>query len=856
MTESLLQSNSCHPSGARRTSTGFQKGNEPTQDKQMGKNLEPELEGIDEIRLTNMILQFGLDVPESDALTSDYSIWKNLDIAYAQPPTMIIDISISSRDLKSNEALVMHDEYGKTRYVDDAVRSYHKALHMDVQSDFDIVLERWQFDLGMFNNEFESNLVSVLPKMYKNAVVLFRAVYALLHLLPTWKLSSKSDLSMNSKGLPKLKYRVYEKSENPYSSERDGLYIPLPDSHSKDLDVYEFETLETPSGKFRIKVNYRRHCDFRIETSEATLSSRIDESDLFKPSLRYQSDAFDSRKGDFVSPHQPKSSKQILRDADQVQQAYGSLSTYHLAGRQLGSSPLSTLRAARDFNSTPPGNSPPTKLLPERRTSRDSYGSLKSEGSFANTRGTLVNFTPFKSPSLSASPSPLSGDHISTSRVSGLSGNKSSAMTALAEARHPGYTQQPSQYSSTLPTPIPASSTVSSRPTPKYSSSFSHRRSRNSVNLSKDDDASSGQASPRPGSRAGEVNTSSGSLNADDDNISDFLKMLDSKKDLKSFRPPDASLAETSRTTVKLSKFSHLRDSNAVLSDSMSSSVLGHRSSSSSSRQLSSVPAMVGGTSTSTASSPGERMSPRTPHTPAIPSRLSANSIIEYTTHRERSPRHVVSESDDAMTTRQSSGRGPIGAIDIPSSPRIYEANYRRSSSVAQQNRTMAFGDDDPTDALPFGNRSTSLGGNGERTHLSLNRMLAMHDDAGAEMLAGPLTNQAIESAPMSRQVSANSQDDTGYHAGSSSRGAYRFRGVGRGHLGPQGSSTSLVGDRGSASGGSDSRGGRHSFQRSRDLDEEELLFAMSDFGVAQQQQQSQQGRRSLEEGGGGKSGK
>lgn len=765
---------------------------------------------------------------------------------------MIIDILISSRDLKSNEALVMHDEFGKTRYIEEAVRSYHESLNVEVKSDFDVVLERWQFDLGMFNREFDSNLVSILPKMYKNAVVLFRALYALLHLLPVWKLSSKSESSGNPKTSPKLKYRVYEKSEYPYGPERDGLFVPLPDLHSNDLDAYEFETLETPAGKFRIKVNYRKHCDFRIETSEATLSSRIDESDLFKPSLRYQTDSFDRRRGDFVSQHQPKSSRQILQDVDQAQQAYGSLSTYHLAGRQLSSSPLSTLRAARDLYATPPRNSPPTRLLPERRTSQDSHGSLKSESIPTTTRRTSVNFMPFKSPPLSASPSPLSGDHVSIPRVSVSSGNRSSALTALAEARHPGYTQQQTgQFSSTLPTPVPTSSTISSRPTPKYSSSFSHRRSRNSVNLSKDDDASSGQASPRPGSRAGEINTSSGSLNADDDNISDFLKMLDSKKDLKSFRSPDASIAETSRTTIKLSKFSHLRDSNALLSDSMSSSALGHRSSSSSSRQLSGVPPMVGGTSLSTASSPGERMSPRTPHTPAIPSRLSANSIIEYTTHRERSPRNVALESDEIDVTRRLS-RVPTNAIDIPSSPRVYEANYRRSSSVAQQNRTMGFGDEDLADVLPFGNRSTSLGGNGERVNLGLNRMLAMHDDSGAEMLAGPLTNQAIESAPMSRQVSANSQDDTGYNAGSSSRAAYRFRGVGRGHLGPQGSSTSLIGDRGSASGGSDSRGGRHSFQRSRDLDEEELLFAMSDFGVVQQQQQqqqqSQQGRRSVEE--------
>ena len=821
-----------------------QKTNQPRVNKWVSRAIS-----IYQQRIADHCFQFSLDVPESDVLLPDVRVWRNFDVSVAsQPPIMIVDLRISSKDLKDNQTLVVTDEFGKTRYVEDAVKSYYESLGQDFKPGFDIVVERWQFDLDGFTSQFPKNLVSILPKTYKNAVVLFRALFSMLHLLPAWSLSRKSDIGAKSRSLPKLSYRIYEKSQRSLEPGLDGLHIPLPDSDNQELEDYIFETLDTPAGKFKIKVSYRKNCDFQLQTSEATISSRIDESDLFKPSLRRQSNEFEPLLQDLMPPPR-RSSRQILQDADQAQQAYGSLSTYHLAGRPIASSPLSTLRAvgaARELNTASPRDSPPSKLLPEHRNVQDSHETPRSEAMPRNIRRTSVTFSPFKSPSLSASPSHLSGEHLPVPQVVPVVGNRSSALTALAEARNPGFNPHTSNFSSTVPTSSTTPLSASPRPTSRHSASYAHRRSQNSLNLGRDDDlGGSSRTSPRPGTAEG--NASSGSLNADDDNISEFLKMLDNKKELKSFRSPSESgLAESSarRTSAALSRYSRLRDSNAILSDSVSSSVLGHRSSTSSSRQLSSVPAMVGGASLSTASSPGERMSPRTPHTPAIPSRLSANSIVDHNAHRERNVGMTI-PGNEASEGRAESVQSPgIGAIDIPSSPRVYQTTYRRPSSVAQQ-RLMRFGDDDLGDIAPFENRSTSLGGNREREPLSLSRMLASQDEANAGLIAGP-TNQAIESAPMSRQRSTSSQDESGYNIGSSSRGAYRARVASRGHLGRHGSSTSLAGERGSASGGSDSRGGRYSFQRSRDNEDEELLFAMSDFGVAQQ------GRRSLEEAGRG----
>ena len=261
---------------------------------------------------------------------------------------------------------------------------------------------------------------------------------------------------------------------------------------------------------------------------------------------------------------------------------------------------------------------------------------------------------------------------------------------------------------------------------------------------------------------------------------------------------------------------------------------------------------MVAGTSMSTASSPGERMSPRTPHTPAIPSRLSANSIVEYGNQRNRDTNQTpLAESDEPREVGQAEGphaRGHgTGAIDIPTSPRVLHATYRRSSSVAQQHRPLAF-DEDITDILPFGLRSASLGGNEEREPLSLSTLLAMQEEASAGLVPNHPANTTTGGVGMSRQRSSSSHDERNYDGSTAGRGAYRPR-IGRGS--GRGSSTSLGGDKGTGSGSSDTRGGRYSYPRTSANfeDEEPLLFAMSELGIAQQ------GRRSLEEGGRGTSG-
>jgi autophagy-related protein 13 len=806
---------------------------------------------------------------------------------------MVIEIYIDIGDLTSGQSLAIVDDHGKRWDVEESLRhsTYTSSRGQPHTATSHVILERWHIELNDPTKEMPKDLGAILPRVYKNSIVLFRSLYVYAKLLPAWKLKKQAK-GRGAHGLPVLKYRIAEGSQGSNGTSIDELNMPVFESNGPVTDAFAFGTIDSPAGEFEIKVSYRVNCDFRVDNSEALLSSHfmgMDE-DLFEPSLGYQTSARNIQRPNNESGTRrtdvgslPQQRKGLSELADQGQ-AYGSLSTFHNLGPQVSSSPISALRAARDMSQQSPSDSPPLKAPPDHRSVQGSRSSLRSvEGAPAIGRRTSVSFMPFKTPSLSASPLQMDAPVAVSPRGSV---GRTSALSALAEARTPSSLNpnaRPSSRGSPAVTEAPPTSSTSSSPRPgpttRYSSSFGHRRARLSVgggSRTEEDNNSSGKASvnsstAQPGSDVLPEGggASSDSVRTDDDNISEFLKMLDQKKDLKSFRtsPDSASTdANTRRTTAALSKFQRMRDSNAVLSESMCSSLLLHRSSSSSSRQLASVPPMVAGTSMSISSSPGKPISPHTPHTPAIPSRLSANSIIDYN-HRERSAgRHRLSHgeemppvgnADDGITVDEGTG-----AIDIPTSPRPFHPSYRRSSSVAQQHRPLPL-DDDLADIMPFGNRSASLGGGEDRQPLSLSALVGLQDTADAtapvtsrrERTFEPALESGDGSASMARQCSS-SQEGREEDAPISTRGlSYRPRigGGGRGHTPPHGSSGSLVGDRGSGSNSSDQRGGRYSFARpaSNFEEEEPFLFAMSDLGVT-----GQQTRRSTDEGrGGGDSG-
>ena len=781
---------------------------------------------------------------------------------------MVIEIFIDDEDLDRTQTLVILDENGRRYNVGDALKrsisSSGKSRTHDRASE--VVLERWEVMLDQQKQDLPADLNLILPRVYKQSIVLYRALYTYARLLPAYKFCRKS--LRTAQASPKLKFRILESREFTRPSRSDALSCKLFNHPSAVTESHDFDPIVSPAGPLFVRVTYRYHSEFRIDDSEALLSSQFmgEDEELFEPSLgRRQGNDFMNRvvSSRGVEAGSLPQRRQTVEKPDPTQ-AYGSLSTFHQVGPFTGSSPLSALRGVEEMGRSPPNIEAPKPPVP--LSAQTSKSSLKSAGSGPKPgRRPSVSFNPFKAPTLAASPKP---SDLSAPSGRPLSVGKASALGPVIEARAPSSMGPP-------PVPLRASPKTSETsnvslsqglqkppPVTRYSSSFGHRKNRSSLgggSKTEEDNLSSGKASAtssaaRHGSGAGaDGGASSGSVPTDDDNISDFLKLLEQKKDLMSSRTSDKVAASnaTRRTTAALNRFQKYKDSNAVLSDSMSTSML-HRSSSSSSRQLANVPPMVAGASISTSSSPGKPISPHTPHTPAIPSRLSTASNVRYADPDESDLREQDSEGARLEVDT-------AGGIDIPTSPRP----YRRSSSVVNRTRPLSM-DDDLNDIYPFGLRAASMGTDHREplTMSQLANLAAYRDGTAVEDTSsgepGPMYGPAPEPNPdhgeAMRRERSSSQEGRSMAPSSLPHRALSYRpriGRGsRGHGSPYGSQSSIP-ERASNSGSSDQRGGRYSFSRPAHHFEEgePLLFAMSDFNAAEQS------RRSLEGKPGGSSG-
>ncbi|OJD25594.1 hypothetical protein ACJ73_03040 [Blastomyces percursus] len=833
---------------------------------------------------------FNVELEETDVLRDDLRTWKSCDTTDRRPPPMFIETYLDPDELTHNQSLVILDDHGKRWDVLEALDASFSYKGSQDTRYSRVILERWKVELGDASSDLPADLGSILPTLYKKSIVLFRSLYTYSRFLPAWKFSTRQSTMRSNPSLP-IRYRIYKGSRSETHQGLDPLSVPFYDDAGKTTETFVFGVTESPAGPFSVQVTYRLNCDFRVDDSEALLSSRFMGADdtYFRPSLPTE-DQFPGR------THEAGSLPVARRENERPNnaQAYGSLSTFHHEVPATGVSPLSALRAARELGAGLSGSpiSPPSPKPGQTRP-----GIYLRDGIHSAQRKPSISFPPFKAPPLSASPSlvdPAVGSPRSASVRTGPVNVPSDSKTMPPPASAASVTRKSTYVSDNA---IASSGSGSPRPAPisKYTSSFTHRRGRLSsggISKTDDDNTSSGRASatsstahPSSGIIAEQGGTSSGSLHGDESNIGEFLKMLDMRKDLLSPSDPATMDASTRRTAVALTRFQKMKESNAVLSDSMSSSLVLHRSSTSSSRQLPSVPPMIAGTSISTASSPGKPISPHTPHTPAIPSRLSSNSIIDYS-HQDRpdNRRHRLShESHGSMleeapteetTTELTAPNSNANAIDIPTSPRPFIPSYRRSSSAAQR-RSSATLEDETGDFLPFGMRSLSLGAE-DRSPLSLSALVRQqeleNDAATPDVLQN--TQRVCDNSNNSEDVStstkyrapstksnhpyqprfshqrgrastghAHSQSSASSSLGRgnalpSSHGAERDRDAYQGSGSNSGMSTNTDSRRGQGSGGGSTQ--QFSFTRyhgppsaSNLEDDEPLLFTMSDFGIA-----------------------
>ena len=336
-------------------------------------------------------------------------IWKSCDVVSKRPPPMIIETFLDTQDLTNNQSLVIVDDIGRRWDVEEAL---NKSPAFSVRgkcqpSRPEVVVERWVIQLGDSSGEIPPphKLKNVLPHSYKDGIVFFRSLYAYLRLLPAWKFGKRWFKERSSPKTPKLKYRITAASQPDEMHNRDLLCTPLFDSKEDGVESFDFDAVDCPAGPLSVRVTYRCHCDFRVDDSEAVLSSRfmgMDEDD-FQPSLGRTQDAQQQGRGITARGTTEVGSLPSNRRGDLTRpgqgQAYGSMSTFHQVGPPASTSPLSALRAARVAGSESPEDSMPKKAPPNTRSAQGSRSSLRSaDGAPGVGRRPSVSFMPFKTP--------------------------------------------------------------------------------------------------------------------------------------------------------------------------------------------------------------------------------------------------------------------------------------------------------------------------------------------------------------------------------------------------------------------------------------------------------------------------
>ena len=793
---------------------------------------------------------FNLILDDCEKLQEDVRLWSTFDINLGTPPPLFLEIYLDAKDLPRNQTIVVIDERGQQWNACEALEPLNTASTSQrtrQNRSTKVVLERWKVSLAADPSLTLEDFPDSMATVYKKSVVLFRSLFTQLHHMPTCGFGrrlAKEPTSLNSLR-PWYKVAINE----PSKQDRDALEAPLYPSADATTQQRSLTPISTPAGHMSIDVTFRTNCDFRVDDAEALLSMQFMDVDIPQHPSTF-AEVTTRRIGGGMDQPEPGSLPAGRQGAavPPANPAYGSLSTYHQTGGPMGTSPVSALRAARELNAGSPTNSPPTKQPPDHRSSQSSKSSLKpAEGAPTMPRRVSVSFQPFKAGSLSSSPGPSgnapsspkvpSGDTSNTS--SGYShGRKPSSQTSIPQSGLRGVTVPGNEQAVGSSGP----SSPKAPPMHRFSSSFSNRRSRfssgggSSAKNTEDDQNSSGKASqssnqPGSGLMAEGDSGSSESMQADDSNISDFLNLLEQKKDLKSLNKTDEASrdASTRRTSAALTKFQRMRDSHTALSESISSSMMQQAPAPTPAvrQQTSMPPPPLPGTSVSTSPSPNKDVSPRTPHTPAVPSRLSAQA-----TTIDHSDAETARRSNAAAHRRngsQSTGR-TTGAIDIPTSPKRYH-RPRTSSSAAQRNAAV---EDE------IGMRSASVPVDAGGAELSLSELFIAHEApqrpaATAPQGQRPRQESREEERPRPPSYEYGSRPSSHRprfsRGGASGRGSYSSVGTGSGH----------------ASGSADTGHARFSASlrpgaAAAGDDDEPLLFTMSEL--------EQQSRRSLEEHG------
>lgn len=365
------------------------------------------------------------------------------------------------------------------------------------------------------HNEVSGSLLDEIPLIYKQAIIAFRSIYMITRIMPAFKLKQFINKSTD---LPIRLTNTVVDGHKPVSSKgRIGLsksIIPHQMMASSHLEQRRFHPITTSFGTLKISVMYRRHYRFCIYDSEQLLSSHF----LLENSLDKPRDQ------DLNNDHSPSLSPNtsVIVKEDETKKPKQAIQPFKVGS--MGNSP------------------PPVSSSLERRISITSNRSASNASLVAmlrNQRGSVSSVTGTGSPNI-----PIQGP--------------ANPNLAFSISSHD----------------------IDDAGTPRFSSSFGSRASRRFSNASVRQNVLHANYDPSVSGTSSGLQTSMNPISGVyiDDDISDFVRMIDSKTDLRLSGLGGTGGIQMEGDRNVLSKFQLLRLQHQQLTDSVIQSLILHQS--------------------------------------------------------------------------------------------------------------------------------------------------------------------------------------------------------------------------------------------------------------------------------------
>ncbi|EAU86589.2 hypothetical protein CC1G_07785 [Coprinopsis cinerea okayama7 len=245
-----------------------------------------------------------METPDSDLFTKEAKEpYKNISLAPPPgPPPLEIQVVLAIPELANNQVLVhLTPESSRVR-IEPTPRF--------------IVLESWTLSFAPRRGDEDHSIDVALPTIYKHGIPLFRSLFTLLRVLPTWKLYKR--LKRRTGGPQHLSIQLRVRS----SHDPDHLILDFDTPVSPTIptplstQTHTFSAVPHPLGSLTLSARFLETPNFQLEELESVLSSRFISQDLgggegFVPTLtkNHQRDSSISSSGmrSVLSKSPPKS---------------------------------------------------------------------------------------------------------------------------------------------------------------------------------------------------------------------------------------------------------------------------------------------------------------------------------------------------------------------------------------------------------------------------------------------------------------------------------------------------------------------------------------------------------------------